>query len=168
MKEPGRSYPLGPKISRHGVNFSVFSRAASGLFPVKSSLCQMSIPVAVPLVSCFAAPITRSPRPQPTSRTRSSPFHLIRFINRSRTRYLPIFASHIIHNPINCARPNQMIFVYRRDSLHNPSSSFTSLNLRPLVATVSPQDSSQREGASSPINPRIPTAKMSESTSLQK
>ena len=54
-----------------------------------SSACQISIPVARPVFSRFAAPLRSKPRPQPTSSTCSSPDQGIRFNSRSRQRNLP-------------------------------------------------------------------------------
>ena len=57
--------------------------AASEL-PPTSSLDQISMPVAVPPPSRFAAPANSKPRPQPTSSTCSSPRHVWRESIRSR------------------------------------------------------------------------------------
>jgi hypothetical protein len=78
---------------------TAFSSAASGRLPDRSSLCQMSMPVAVPVVSRRAAAFSISPRPHPTSSTRSPPLQAIRSSSHSRSRSLPNLLPQIIHSP---------------------------------------------------------------------
>ena len=80
---------------------SALSIVASGRLPVRSSACHRSIPVAVPVVRRFAAPISMRPRPHPMSRTRSAPLHEMLSRSRSRSRTLPILLSQTIQMAIS-------------------------------------------------------------------
>ena len=105
-RRPHRTSPRGTglahvrRLDPDAVGHSLASRVLQrrlGRFPERSSACQISMPVAFPVVSRLAAPTSISPRPQPTSRTASSPFHDTRSSRRSRARSLPTLLD--VHHP---------------------------------------------------------------------
>ena len=82
-----------PRITVADVDADAFQlrvapRGCGGIIGLSTS-CQMSMPMARPLLSRFAAPISVKPCPQPTSSTCSSPRHGTAFSSASRARNFP-------------------------------------------------------------------------------